>query len=154
MFPAENQLILYPVYCDLASHPIVFPRRIDNMWVINILSRCIFQISITPQLLREMCHASVCYLPEDMGVSLYTQTQDWVDTAQVTFYPWNSVCIPNGTLFPVKCTTYSPIFWPEPYGPIWLWSKIVHYIRNRVPFGMQIVFRKQCYTMGWTPIVD
>ena len=40
------------------------------------------------------------------------------------------ICISNGTLFPIECTT----FWPEPYEPYWLWSKVVHSIGNRVPF--------------------
>ena len=40
--------------------------------------------------------------------------------------------VPNGTLFPMQCTSFGP----QPYRP---WSKVVHYIGNRVPFGIQAV---------------
>jgi hypothetical protein len=48
------------------------------------------------------------------------------------------VCVPNGTLFPIWIVvpndTLFSMFWQ---GSVELWSKVMHYIGNRLPFGTQ-----------------
>ena len=74
-------------------------------------------------------------------------SQSYGDITMPQPRPGKNGHLPNSTLFPLQCTTF------DHYGPYELWSKVVHYIGNRVPFWSKVVHYIGNRVPFWSKVV-